>query len=189
MQTISDGVFYRFGISSLVVKMFKSLLISVLLLGIFFFLVSNGHNQFWIQLDTLVNFQVSGWVFKITLAIALLSIPLQVISALISYLTTQFMVSNTTLSRKSGFFLREEESFPLRYINNISTNQNVMDQVFGVGTCIIEMMSDEKDAPHADKVSLDDLSKEKMLELKDILLARTNIQQVTVAPVVASVQQ
>ncbi len=99
------------------------------------------------------------------------------------------MVSTTTLSLKTGFFLKQEESFPLRFINNVSHRQNILDQLFGVGTCIVEMTSDEQDAVHADNVVLSDLSNEKALELKDILLARANTQQVAVAPGMASVQQ
>lgn len=188
MQTIKDGVFYRFGIRGLVVKIVKNLLISVLLFGIYFFL-SKAYPEVWMQIDSLVHIDISRWLFLIVLGVAVLSIPVQIISALISYMTTQFMVSSTTLSLKTGFLLKQEESFPLRYINNVSSSQNILDQLFGVGTCIVEMTSDEKDAQHADNVSLSDLEQEKVLELKEILLARANTQQVTVASGVVPVQQ
>lgn len=181
MQTISDGVLYTFGIRSLYSKLFKNLLTPVLIFIVGVIVIYSKSNPIWSEIDALVPVSSYLLVTRIIVVICTVSVVVQIISVLISYFTTKVMLSPSALTLKKGFFLKTEENFPLRFINNVTDQQNVLDQVFGVGTCTIEMMSDEHDSPYADKVIFEDMSHDLIVGLKETLLARTNIQHIAVA--------
>lgn len=181
MNTIQDGVMYTFGGKSLIAKMVKNMLLVVMILVVVIIIISQRNQDIVAQAGLIMGMNLSTWIPLLGMGVVIAFALIQGIITWIEYMTTRFQVTENALIVKKGFFLKQENSFPLRYINNVSHNQDVLGQVLGVGTCVVDMVSDEKDASYADKVTFDDMDQGLIEELETILLTRAQAQKVVVA--------
>ncbi len=181
MNTIQDSVMYTFGTKGLIAKIVKNMFLVILILVIVIIIMSQRNHEIVTQIGSMIGISLSSWISVIGIGAVVLFALIQLIIAWIEYVTTQFQVTENALIVKKGFFFKQENSFPLRYINNVSHNRGVLDQILGVGTCVVDMVSDEKDAAHADKVSFNDMDQGLIEELENILLTRAQAQKIVVA--------
>ncbi len=181
MNTIQDGLMYTFGVKGFIAKIVKSMLLVLLILVIVIVIIGQRNHEVVMQIGSMVGISLSTWIPIIGIGATALFALIQIVIAWIEYLTTKFQVTENALIVKKGFLLKQENSFPLRYINNVSHNRGILDQILGVGTCVVDMVSDEKDAAHADKVSFDDMDQGMIEELENILLTRAQAQKIVVA--------
>lgn len=180
MQPIVENTFMPFGSKSLKVKLFKNLLISAVFLAvlIIFFLLKGS--EIFTSLDNMFSISSWHWVMGISGTLVIGSMLFFSITTWITYITTRFQISENAIILQSGFFLKKENSFPIRYVSNVSHYRGIIDQLFGVGTCIIEIASDESDAPHADRITLHDMDQRIIESLEDILIKRSHNQRFVV---------
>ncbi len=183
MNTIQDSVMYTFGTRGFIAKIVKNMFLVILILVIVIIIMSQRNHEIVTQIGSMLGISLSAWIPIVGMSAVVLFALVQIGLAWIEYITTQFQVTENALIMKKGFFLKQENSFPLRYINNVSHNRGVLDQILGVGTCVVDMVSDEKDAAHADKVSFDDMDQGMIEELETILLTRAQAQKIVVATV------
>lgn len=183
MNTIQDGVMHTFGTKGFIAKIIKRMLLVIMVLVIVIIIISQSNHEIVIQIGSMVGINLGTWIPVVGIITVALFTLVQIIIAWIEYVSTQFQVTENALIVKKGFFVKQENSFPLRYINNVSHNRGILDQLLGVGTCVVDMVSDEKDAVHADKVSFDDMDQGMIEELENILLTRAQAQKIVVATV------
>ena len=180
-NTIQDGERYNFGKRSLVAKIIKNMLFVLIVAVVVIFVIASRNHEMIVQVNELVGVDLSKWIAIVGIVAIFMVAIIQIFIAWIEYVTTTFQITENAFIVKKGFFLKHENSFPIRYINNVSYTQGIFDQALGVGTCIVDMVSDEQDATYADKVILSDMDQGLVEELENILLNRAQAQKVVVA--------
>jgi uncharacterized membrane protein YdbT with pleckstrin-like domain len=77
---------------------------------------------------------VPGWLFAaIGIAVALL-----IANGVITWLTTQHVITNERVIYRAGFISKRGTEIPLEVINDVAFSQSVFERIFGTGDLLIE---------------------------------------------------
>lgn len=95
-----------------------------------------------------------AWIAIAVVAVVLLVV--WVITPLVRWKTTHFVVTSQRLMVRRGMFTRSGEDIPLSRINSVSFRHGITDRLVGCGTLIVESASDEPlefdDVPRVENV-------------------------------------
>lgn len=78
------------------------------------------------------------WVRYIVLAIALIALIRWVITPLIRWATSQYVVTNRRVIVRTGIIARQGRDMPLQRINDVHFRVGVIDRMLGCGNLIVE---------------------------------------------------
>lgn len=82
---------------------------------------------------------------------------------------------------KKGFLTQRERSVPYRRIQEVTIHRSPFDLVWGVGTVVVDLLGDSDGSPVGeDRLTVNAVSSEMAAEIRDELLKRAQIEQMTV---------
>lgn len=177
---MNENTYTRFGVQSLLATLIKSVPLFVIFIAgrIALWYVIN-HKGFE-NINSMLGFSIDAYVTKGFTIIMAFVIVVCMITVIINYMSTEFRLDEHAFSLRKGILVRHEQSFPLRYIHNVSSRQGLVDQMFGVCTCIIEMTADDGDDQRSDDIVLRNLDVKLFHHIQDTLLSRVNTQKIVV---------
>lgn len=80
----------------------------------------------------------ANWARYIVLAVALIALIRWVITPLIRWATSQYVVTNRRVIVRTGIIARQGRDMPLQRINDVHFNVGLVDRVLGCGNLIVE---------------------------------------------------
>lgn len=80
----------------------------------------------------------ANWARYVVLAVALIALIRWVITPLIRWATSQYVVTNRRVIVRTGIIARQGRDMPLQRINDVHFNVGLVDRVLGCGNLIVE---------------------------------------------------
>lgn len=184
MQLIENNIYHNYGQKSLSAKIFRSLLVPILVLiatGTALFL---QNTELAFILEGFLKINVLTYIVSGGVMVALILGLVQILVGWLQYKNTLFMLSDNALYIRTGILERNEISIPLRHIQNIIQRQGILDRMLQVCSCEIEIEDDEvstsSGAYSSRDIILRDVDIKLVTPLREAILSRANTQRMVV---------
>lgn len=100
-----------------------------------------------------------AWLRWIIAAIATVAVVMWVLKPFLAWLTASYTVTNHRLITRRGVFTRVGHDLPLRRINDVSYERQLLDRMLGCGTLVVSAASEHgqirlPDVPNVEQIHL-----------------------------------